>query len=381
THFDAAYEKAQIELFRDNAKQHITAFIQQQENAYDGWKLIVARNYSGIETRAKLGYAGMEDAISFNSANAYQGLKAAWYSAPFAPLALPNVAGITDIMAVWNQQSRDPLGWDDDKKLLINGGGQWNGHIPMLFYKNLAAQVTLGFNNVDLRVSAHSERLLLNLPAPAYPFKVDVKLAKQGQILFAQNCAACHQDNNGRVYQQMGTHLGRAKIAGSITTLGAQSSFTGNCGPETKITLSGTVITPCAEYKGVSLKGKSNQSMSNPKQHDGYNALPLVGIWAQAPYLHNGSVPTLYHLLLPSSRPDQFIKSRLDYDQENVGFAWDPEQTGKKGEGYLYDTAASDIIGHQGHDQDIRLDGQTFKLDWEDDRAGLNALLEYLKTL
>ncbi|MDQ7015510.1 MAG: cytochrome C, partial [Gammaproteobacteria bacterium] len=46
THFDAAYEKAQIELFRDNAKQHITAFIQQQENAYDGWKLIVARNYS-----------------------------------------------------------------------------------------------------------------------------------------------------------------------------------------------------------------------------------------------------------------------------------------------------------------------------------------------
>src|ERR1700694_4819378 len=54
-----------------------------------------------------------------------------------------------------------------------------------------------------------------------------------------------------------------------------------------------------------------------------YNALPLGGVWAQAPYLHNGSVPTLYHLLVPSERPTVFMKGRLDYDKKLVGYAWD----------------------------------------------------------
>src|SRR5712691_7826621 len=53
-----------------------------------------------------------------------------------------------------------------------------------------------------------------------------------------------------------------------------------------------------------------------------YAARPLYGIWAAAPYLHNGSVPTLYHLLLPpEQRPKTFALGEREYDPVRVGFA------------------------------------------------------------
>lgn len=380
-HFDADYEKQQIDLFRQDAAKYVDTFVKHQEQVYAGWKMVAKRNYADIEAETIHGFPGMEDAISFNAVHAYQGLKEKWYTAPFAGLAFPGIAAVTDIMAVWDQQTRDPARWDDGKKILIDGGGQWNGHIPMLLYKNLAAQVTLGFNDVDPTVSAHAERLLMKLPAPAYPFPVDVALAKQGQQLFADNCAICHQPNNGRIYHGIGTHKGRALVSDGIITLAAQFGFAADCGPDTEVVLSDKTVKPCAEYKGVSLKDRANQLMTNPNQHDAYNALPLVGLWAQAPYLHNGSVPTLYHMLVPGERPGAFIKSRLDYDTEKVGFSWDPNVIAPAGEGYLYEPKASPIIGHQGHGRDFILDGQTYKLDWSDNPEGVKALLEYLKTL
>ncbi len=52
-----------------------------------------------------------------------------------------------------------------------------------------------------------------------------------------------------------------------------------------------------------------------------YKARPLQGIWATAPYLHNGSVPTLYDLLLPpSQRPATFFVGTRQFDPEKVGF-------------------------------------------------------------
>jgi hypothetical protein len=121
--------------------------------------------------------------------------------------------------------------------------------------------------------------------------------------------------------------------------------------------------------------------MLPPRVHNGYNALPLPGLWAQAPYLHNGSVPTLYHMLVPSERPAIFVKSRLDFDKQNVGFNWQQETWDDKSEGYLYDTAASPATSNAGHDHDIIQNGKTYKLDWSSDKAGAWALIEYLKTL
>jgi len=52
-----------------------------------------------------------------------------------------------------------------------------------------------------------------------------------------------------------------------------------------------------------------------------YKAGPLSGIWATGPYLHNGAVPSLWDLLLPSAkRPTKFNVGSRKFDSINVGF-------------------------------------------------------------
>jgi hypothetical protein len=95
-----------------------------------------------------------------------------------------------------------------------------------------------------------------------------------------------------------------------------------------------------------------------------YKARPLNGIWATAPYLHNGSVPSLHDLLLPpAQRPKTFSVGRLEFDPKKVGrlsdgrvpFVFDTTVTGNSNRGHEYGTDLG-----------------------EDERW---ALVEYLKTL
>ena len=66
-----------------------------------------------------------------------------------------------------------------------------------------------------------------------------------------------------------------------------------------------------------------------------YKARPLNGIWATAPYLHNGSVPTLYDLLLPKRRPGDPADGEYRPDEFTVGSReFDPEKVGFKTSGY-----------------------------------------------
>jgi hypothetical protein len=85
-----------------------------------------------------------------------------------------------------------------------------------------------------------------------------------------------------------------------------------------------------------------------------YAARPLYGIWAAAPYLHNGSVPTLYDLLLPpAERPKKFALGGREYDPVKVGFAVstscdkqdcivDTTRTGDGNGGHLWGTDLSE---------------------------------------
>jgi hypothetical protein len=97
-----------------------------------------------------------------------------------------------------------------------------------------------------------------------------------------------------------------------------------------------------------------------------YAARPLYGIWAAAPYLHNGSIPTLYHLLLPpEQRPKTFALGAREYDPTKLGFVVD---TACNQEDCVVDTTQTGN-GNGGH-----LWGTDMS---ESDRM---ALLEYLKT-
>jgi len=120
----------------------------------------------------------------------------------------------------------------------------------------------------------------------------------------------------------------------------------------------------------------------------------LHGIWAQAPYLHNGSVPTLAHLLCKETRPSRFLRGNLHYDEGLVGFEWLDRPTSRYGPNDTilikeYDTTVPGKA-NAGHPYGGDLCPDTSGLDPVRDRkeittrilgSRVGALLAYLKTL
>ena len=221
--FDAAYEAAQIALFKKNAGQTVKQFAQRTEAEYEGFGALAAKNYAGFESQMLTGFPGMADATGLSAINGYIGLRSKPILKWFAGIVLPPEPGITDFMSVWEQDKRR-ASWDESHKRLINGGGQWNGNVPMPIYRNLIAMLTLGLENTDVRVAAFAEELLDGLPASPYPFNVDIALAKQGQALFAEHCADCHQPKNGKVYDNLGTSMKRAYVVGAVLNYAARNA-------------------------------------------------------------------------------------------------------------------------------------------------------------
>ena len=97
-----------------------------------------------------------------------------------------------------------------------------------------------------------------------------------------------------------------------------------------------------------------------------YRARPLDGIWATGPFLHNGSVPTLYHLLLPEKeRPDSFHVGSREFDPVKVG----PVTTEGEGTSH-FDTS---LKGNSNRGHDYGTSRMTDEQRWQ--------LVEYMKTL
>ena len=119
------------------------------------------------------------------------------------------------------------------------------------------------------------------------------------------------------------------------------------------------------------IAGYDDERFSHFRKTFGYANSPLDGIWLRAPYLHNGSVPTLRELLEPSDRrPTKFYRGYDVYDQKKVGFVSDvAEQQGRKY--FLYDTAEAGN-SNQGHE------GRRYGTELSN--AEKEALVEYLKT-
>ena len=106
---------------------------------------------------------------------------------------------------------------------------------------------------------------------------------------------------------------------------------------------------------------------SHFRKTDGYANMPLDGVWLRAPYLHNGSVPTLRALLFPEERPATFFRGYDVYDWQRVGFVADGPEAAK--EGVIFDTRLRGN-SNAGHNYGRELPA-----------AEREALIEYLKTL
>ena len=193
-----------------------------------------------------------------------------------------------------------------------------------------------------------------SLEPPAWPYEVDERLAREGELVFLQNCAACHG------------------------TYGESSRY-----PNKRVPLD-TIGTDPVRLEAITKEQRSRYARSwftdyDPTgvvvDPDGYVAPPLDGIWASAPYLHNGSVPTLWHVLHADERPAIWRRTRTGYDEARVGLEIEAFEA-------LPEEAADPKVRRTYFDTSKRgksAEGHRFPEKLTEDQK--RAVLEYLKTL
>jgi cytochrome c5 len=197
---------------------------------------------------------------------------------------------------------------------------------------------------------------IANLDAPAYPFPVDHALADRGRGVFDATCARCHgtYGDGGRYPNRL---LSTEEIGTDPLLASGTAQFAG----------------PYVDW----FKGSFFGEIARLEPQKGYVAPPLDGIWATAPYLHNGSVPTVAALLDSTQRPTYWTRSfdSKDYDPAALGWVFTTLDHGKSSEpdpttkNALYDTTRLGYA-NSGHTYGDALTAE--------DRA---AVIEYLKTL
>jgi hypothetical protein len=263
------------------------------------------------------------------------------------------------------------------------------------------------------------ETMLRRLEPPKWPGTLDPKKVAAGQVLYeTKGCKGCHTiepagDAVYRIHMIAQTRNNRNDTdpwmaCNAITYVSAAGKLQGQ--PEgyvsgdpltstaklatmLRTTVIGTLLGKGAEIvktaaqiffgveppprvvgarTAVSLAekraGRLEQCYNDKSGLFAYKARPLDGIWATPPYLHNGSVPTLYDVLRdPKDRPASFNLGTRTYDPVKVGYVTDAKAAGNS---FTFNTAGQGN-SNQGHDYNVG------KLT-EDERL---ALLEYLKSL
>lgn len=251
--------------------------------------------------------------------------------------------GTVDFPSIWNQRIRHGLNL------------HWDGDNSSVRERNFSAAFGAGATreNVDAAAIDRVQAWLEHLPPPPYPFPKtsDPAVLSRGEQVYRQYCADCHAVG--------GKYLGQVTPLGEIQTDEHRlNSYTPN------------LVAIQHEYgRGY------DWSFSHFRKTDGYANAPLDGVWARAPYLHNGSVPTLYDLLTPAGlrnggRP-AFYTGHGVYDTANVGFRPDVAAAdGRRSFAYVIAEPGNSNKGHTGPRYGTEL-GEEEK----------RALIEYLKTL
>lgn len=213
----------------------------------------------------------------------------------------------------------------------------------------------------------HIQAYIESLEPPKYPREIDQQLAGQGTGVFNENCASCHgtYDPQESVRDQYPERIVDWAVVKTDP-----------------VRLRSLTIEHRAGYgrNWINEYGKAGKVIADPQ---GYLAPPLAGVWASAPYFHNGSVPTLWHVLHPEERPKVWVRkcrsslqeAVTDYDFERVGLAVEEleqlpsEQLPTSQRRYYFDTRKFGKSA-TGHDFPQELSSSQRK-----------AVLEYLKTL
>lgn len=313
---------------------------------------------------------------------------------------------------------------------------QWNGSAQQPMARNigeaLGVGATLSFfdangqplqgderyaSSVRVRDLHAIEETLQRLKPPTWPQAlfgiVDKPLAARGRTLFAENCAGCHvphKTQEGERWVQrlhmlpvdfIGTDPSAANnIANHRFDLTAlqwnlaeleQMDVKLHPTPKEPLDLSQLSVARGLAYVTAFVERRAYREADVTAQEkprlDGfglpigvrekvaYKARPLAGVWATAPFLHNGSVPTLYQLLSPQDeRSTTFYKGTFEYDPRHLGY-----RTEAFTNGFLFDTR---ITGNHNSGHEFRAGkrgrGVIGRLLLPEERW---ALLEYLKVL
>jgi hypothetical protein len=269
----------------------------------------------------------------------------AYFNFPPDQLAEQERIGTTDFPSIWNQGQRESL------QMHLH----WDGNNVSLEERNRSAAMGTGITppTGDRPSLKRVADWLRTLAAPPYPFPIDKALAAKGAPIYKQYCASCH-GTDGKDFR--GEHVGKIVAIEEIGTDRRRlDSYTYEV----------------AVNQNLIFAGYGNERFSHFRKTFGYANSPLDGVWLRAPYLHNGSVPTVRALLEPAERrPKTFYRGYDVYDQENLGFVADVAE--EKGRQYFrYDTAEPGN-SNSGHE------GKRYGTELPD--AAKNALIEYLKT-
>jgi hypothetical protein len=305
-----------------------------------------------------------------------------------------------------------PFLWDFPYHNLV----QWNGAAPVVpLAFNVAGALAI-FAKYDPEAGwfqdpstirfgklREMQGLLNRLRSPKWPEHIlgpiDKEQAVAGQMLYREKCLVCHtiQDRD-----QPSKHLKVAMTSiDANTTVGdklllpvetesrmaenaSKAELTDSEGTKVaaskKLMLATVDIIFSSDHPGEPfflIKEGASAFLTwwfdlFPKPFDAYKARALDGIWATAPYLHNGSVPNLYELLLPQvKRTKQFCVGSREFDSERTGFAMLTEARCTVNGHHWLDTNRNGNrnAGHEGPGYDMPTEKQA------------RELVEYLKTL
>jgi hypothetical protein len=364
----------------DDLRQKLTLFLQDQA-ARISVATVGALNSSEEPTRAGLGRL---DAVhrGGNLLLSAPLLQPRNYIPTTAPVRYPMLWDTPYFdWVLYNASIRQPMARNVIEDLSVGAPID-----PDTFLQGTVKHAVLMDNLVDLH------RTLERLQSPQWPEgvlgKIDRPLADHGGAIFQQQCASCHQlidrgthasgSGTGPVsvaidtqaLEEIGTDPRHARLFAQrmidLERIGGPAEIQYFKAAEL---LAGRVVDQWS--KASAENGQLEQEVDKGRQNEfrapqAYRARPLNGLWAAPPYLHNGSVPTMYDLLRPAAqRPRIFYVGSWEYDPTKIGlmvgspfegsFTFDTRLPGNSNAGHEYGTGLSD-----------------------DDRK---ALLEYLKTL